>query len=212
MLVRLRTPLSLVAVFLFIALVAAVLIGGRVIQDWNAPHKPIPATPPHATLAQLEARPLQLPHIAMGAACPGGPQNAVGTYGSGPFYGDSTTAQGPTRSQWGLYWYLYGETDKNVSGLLLVRAIDVKTGQSYVFTGQYATGTVVGTDMLGTQAIEQRSELVLNTAHRPSTTYNGKTTWPFELGVPKGNSGCYGWQIDGDSFTETFVFDAGLTS
>ena len=207
-----RGSLALVAVLIVIALVTSVFVGGRLIHDWNAAHKPIPATPTHATLAQLEARPLQLPHLAAGATCPGGPQSAVLTYGNGPFYGDAAIAQGPTRSQWGLYWYLEGETDKNVSGLLLVRAIDVKTRQSYVFAGQYAAGPVIGTDALGTQAIEQRSELVLDTAHRPSTTYNGKTTWPFELGVPKGNSGCYGWQIDGDNFTETFVFDAGLTS
>lgn len=207
-----RGSLALVAVLIVIALVTSVFVGGRLIHDWNAAHGSVPAAPTHATLAQLEARPLLLPHVAAGATCPGGPQSAVGMYGNGPFYGDATIAQGPARSPWGLYWYLEGETDKNASGLLLVRAIDLKTGQSYVFAGQYAAGPVVGTDTLGTQTIEQRSELVLDTAHRPSTTYNGKTTWPFELGVPKGNSGCYGWQIDGDNFTETFVFDAGLTS
>jgi hypothetical protein len=212
MLFRLRTPLSLVAVFVLIAVIAAVLVGGRLVQDWNAFHKPVPAGQPHASLATLEARPLQLPQVAAAAACPNGPQSSTGVYGNGPFYGDSTIAQGPSRSQWGLYWYLEAETDRNVSGLMLVRAIDVKTKQQYVFAGQYAAGPVVGTDALGTQSIQQHSELVLDTSHRPTTTYKGRTTWPFQLGVPKGNSGCYGWQIDGDNFTETFVFDAGITS
>jgi hypothetical protein len=51
----------------------------------------------------------------------------------------------------------------------------------------------------------------MDTAHQPRSTSNGKTHWPFTVGVPNGNSGCYGWQIDGDSFTETFVFNAGTT-
>src|SRR5437868_14322112 len=43
MLFRIRAPLSLVAAFLLIALVAAVFIGGRLIQDWNALHNGSPA-------------------------------------------------------------------------------------------------------------------------------------------------------------------------
>src|SRR5207248_9652894 len=43
MLFRIRAPLSLVAVFLLIALVAAVFIGGRLIEDWNAVHNGSPA-------------------------------------------------------------------------------------------------------------------------------------------------------------------------
>ncbi len=213
MLVRLRAPLSLVAVFLFIALVAAVLIGGRVIRDWNAFPKPVPAAPTHATLAQLEARPLQLPHVAAGAACPDGPQSSAGVYGSGPFYGDTSLTQGSVTTSQRLYWNLTAETARNVTGLMLVRALDVKTGQAYVFGGPYAAGPVVGTDTVNGHTIDLHSEMVLDTSRAPTTTvYNHKTAWPFLLGVPLGNSGCYGWQIDGDRFTETFVFNAGLTA
>lgn len=213
MLVRLRAPLSLVAVFLFIALVAAVLIGGRVVQDWNAFQRPVPAAPTHATLAQLEARPLQLPQVAPGAACPDGPQSSVGVFGNGPFYGDTSLAQGTTKTTQRLYWNLTAETDRNVTGLMLVRAVDVKTGQAYAFGGPYAAGPVVGTDTVNGQIVQLHSEMVLDSTHAPSaTTYNHKTAWPFLLGVPLGNSGCYGWQVDGDKFTETFVFNAALTS
>ena len=40
---RLRGPMSLVAVFVVIAMVVGVLIAGRVIQDWNAHHNAAPA-------------------------------------------------------------------------------------------------------------------------------------------------------------------------
>ncbi|HEY8801836.1 MAG TPA: hypothetical protein VIN00_02065, partial [Candidatus Dormibacteraeota bacterium] len=36
MMFRLRGPMSLVAVFVLIAMVVGVLIAGRMIQDWNA--------------------------------------------------------------------------------------------------------------------------------------------------------------------------------
>lgn len=203
----------MVAVFLLIALVAAVLVGGRLIQDWNGVRKPVPAAQAHASLASLEARPLQLPQVAPNAVCPTGPQSSPGVYGNGPFYGDSTIAQGPIRSQWGMYFDLKPETDRNISGLLLVRAVDVKTGQHFVFAGQYAVGPVVGTDTVEGLTVQQHPEVVLDTSHRPSGTLDSRTLWPaFRLGVPKGDSGCYGWQIDGDDFTETFIFDAGITS
>lgn len=62
MLFRMRAPLSLIAAIVAIALVAAVLVGGRLIQDWNAAHKPLPAGQTNTpTLAQLEAVPLNSP-------------------------------------------------------------------------------------------------------------------------------------------------------
>jgi hypothetical protein len=211
LMLRVRAPLSLVAVLLLIALVAAVLVSGRVVHDWNLFHREVPAGPGHAALATLEARPILLPKLTPSDSCPDGPVTA-GVYGNGPYYGDpSLGPPTPRHTAWGRYWDLVGLTDRSVSGLLLVRAVDVKTHQPYVFVGQYAAGPIVGTDGLSGQTVQQRSELVLDTAHQPRSTSNGKTRWPFTVGVPNGNSGCYGWQIDGDSFTETFVFDAGPT-
>lgn len=204
---RLRAPLSLVAVFVVIAVVAAALLGDRIVHDWNMLHFGSPAgSGPHVSLAVLEVRPLQLPHIAADTRCPDGPVSNAGVYGKGPFYGDPGLATGPTSTSWGIYWNLIGETDRNQGGLLLVRAIDVKTQQPYVFLGDYAAGAVVGTDQLLGSPVTQRAELVLDTAHQPNRQRVGLTEWPFVLGVPNGNSGCYGYQIDGDTFTETFVF------
>lgn len=211
LMLRLRAPMSLVAVLLLIALVAAVFVGGRIIHDWNQFHREVPAGPGHASIAALEARPLQLPRLTPTDTCPDGPVSA-GIYGNGPYYGDpSLGAPSPRHTTWGLYWDLVGVTDRSVSGLLLVRAVDVKTQQPYVFVGQFAAGPIVGTDGLSGQTVQQHSELVLDTAHQPRSASNSKTRWSFTVGVPNGNSGCYGWQIDGDSFTETFVFNAGPT-
>jgi hypothetical protein len=205
---RLRAPLSLVAVFVAIALIAAVLVGGRVIHDWNLFHYGSPAGgAPHATLAELEARSLQLAPVDPTSSCPNGPVTA-GVWGNGPFYGDPTLgSQSPTMTNWGAYWNLVALVDRNISGLMLVRAIDVKTQQPLVFVGQGAAGALVGTDDLQGASVQQRAELVLDTRHAPSATLNGKIRWPLTVGMPNGNSGCYGWQIDGDAFTETFVFN-----
>jgi len=207
---RVRAPLSLVAVLLLMALVAAVLVGGRIVQDWNVFHREAPAGPGQAALITLEDRPLQLPKLTPSDSCPDGPTTA-GVYGNGPFYGDPSLSSGPRQTAWGVYWDLVGETDPNVSGLILVRAVDVKTQQPYVFIGQYAAGPIVGTDGLAGQTVQQHNELVLDTGHQPRSTVNGRTLWPFTVGVPKGNSGCYGWQIDGGAFTETFVFNVSPT-
>jgi len=43
LMLRLRVPLSLVAVFVLVALVVGVLIGGRLMQDWNSFHNSAPA-------------------------------------------------------------------------------------------------------------------------------------------------------------------------
>jgi hypothetical protein len=206
--VRLRVPLSLVAVFIAIALIAAVLVGGRVIHDWNLFRYGTPAGgAAHATLAELEARSLQVPQVAASAHCPDGP-TANGLWGNGPFYGDPALgSQNPTQTGWGAYWDLVGLTDRNVTGLMLVRAIDARTQQPLVFVGQYAAGSSAGTDDLGGQTVQQRAELVLDTNHAPHTSSGGRTEWRFTVGMPNGNSGCYAWQIDGDAFTETFVFN-----
>lgn len=199
LIVRLRVPLSLVAVFVLIALVVGVLIGGRLIQDWTSFRNSTPAGGvSHASLAQLEGRPLQLTQVAASVTCPDGPVDSSGNYGAGPFHGVAQNQS--THTSWGTYWTLGAIADASASGLMLVRALDVKTQQPLVFVGSYSNGAVVGSDVVSGATIQQRSEMVLDLT-------GGKRSWQFTVGMPNGNSRCYGWQIDGDNFTETFVFN-----
>ena len=69
----LRAPMPLVAVLVLIAVVAAVFVGGRLIQDWSSLHNGTPAGQHgSATLAQLEGIPLNLDtaFVAARAALP----------------------------------------------------------------------------------------------------------------------------------------------
>lgn len=93
---------------------------------------------------------------------------------------------------------------------MVVRAVDIRTQQRFVLVGQYAFGHVVGTDNLGGSFVDQHTELLFDMSHKPKTTLDGLTYWQFTVGLPKGNSGCFGWQIDGPgAFEEKFVFSLG---
>jgi len=203
---RMRAPLSLVAVLMLIAMVVGVLIGGRLVQDWNAFHAPAPAGGgQQSDLAQLEARPFQLPQLKAGDICADGPSDSSGRYGTGPVHGIPTGAH--TETSWGTYWDLRLATDPNLTGLVLVRARDLGTNQPFVFTGQYAAGPVVGTDTLSGKSVAQHSYLVLDVAHPPAKPNSDhQLIWDFRAGVPSGFSGCFGWQFDGTGFTENFRF------
>ena len=207
MLVRFRTPLSLVAVFLLIALVAAVLIGGRVIQDWNAFHKPVPAGgAPQSQLAQLEARPLHLPSLHGILDCNSGPMNSEDSYGSGPIYADGGSE---TDTSKGFYFHDSMYADKPIDGPILVRVRDLFTHQTIVFVGDFAAGPVVGTDTVDGKLAELHTEMVLYTddrAHAPHLiASNHPYAWLFTAGAPKGWSSSTGWQIDGPGFSEVFL-------
>ncbi|HEV2218324.1 MAG TPA: hypothetical protein VGV88_12220 [Candidatus Dormibacteraeota bacterium] len=215
---RLKTPLSLVAVMVLIALVVGALIGGRLVQDWNASH----STPAGGlTVAQqtavLEARPWQQALLQPGATCSNGPLDSVGNHGSGPFHGQTYLAEGPDETAWGAYVHFVGATDAGTTGLLLIRARDLNTGTPLVFLGAYSSGPVVGTDTIGGVVSLQRPEVVLDMSHKPTgvgaTGANGQTYWRYTAGAPHAIlvsstlwPACVGWQIDGMSFTETFSY------
>lgn len=203
MFIRARVPLSLVAVIAIIALVVAVLVGGRVVQDWNALHHTSPAGETYQSqLAQLEAQPMRIPALASRGDCQSGPYNSVGSYGSGPVYGDGGIT---TSSDWGIYYHNLVYAERNISGPILVRAVDLFTGRPVIFIGNYAAGPVAGTDTVNGQIYEQRVELVVDTSHASKTTASHKFNWPFLAGVPTGWSGATGWQIDGVGFGEVFL-------
>jgi hypothetical protein len=197
----------LVAVFVAIALVVGILIGGRLVQDWNSLHNSAPAGGGGQTqLAELESRSLVLPTPASHFDCKSGPYNSAGSYGKGPVYGDGG---GTSSTSWGVYFHnlAYAETD--ITGPILVRSVDLFTHEPVVFVGQYAAGPVVGHDRVDGVAVEQHTELVFDTgqaSHSPSAqTSTHKFAWPFIAGVPNTWSGSTGWQIDGVGFSEVFV-------
>jgi hypothetical protein len=202
MILRLRVPLSLVAVFVLIALVVGVLIGGRLIQDWNSFHNGAPAGGGKSELAQLEDRPLNLPTPASHLDCKPGPFNSAGSYGSGPVYGDGG---GTSTSNWGVYFHNEAHAETRIAGPILVRARDLFTKQPVIFVGQYAAGPVVGSDMVDGQSYEQHLELLLDASSSSKQNKTHKFDWPFIAGVPNAWSGSTGWQIDGVGFSEVFV-------
>ncbi len=204
LILRMRVPVSMVAVFVLVALVVGVLIGGRLIQDWNSFHSnTAPAGQAPSVLAQLEARPLHLPTPATYYDCKSGPFNAAGSLGKGPVYGDGGAI---STSSWGVYYHNLAYAETNVSGPVLVRANDIFRHQPVVFVGLYAAGPVVGHDTVDGVAVDQHIELMLDTSHvssKGSSTH--KFNWPFIAGVPTSWSGSTGWQIDGVGFSEVFV-------
>ena len=195
--VRLRAPLSLVAVFVVIALVAGALVGGRLLADWKAYVAPHVPAAPMTELQKLEARPLHQPMVRSGADCPRGPYGSGGDAGAGPLHMSGSAVEVPT--SWGTYFHDFLFADGAVDGPILVRARDLVHGQPVVFVGQYAAGPVVGIDTLDGQVVEQHLELVIDSVTPPYA-------WQIEDGHPKGDTGCVGWQVDGPGFSETINF------
>lgn len=205
---RMRAPLSMVAVFLLIALVVAVLIGGRLVHDWNATHNGTPAGQSTETQSQfdaqvalLEQRPLHLPTVNADATCPDtGNINKVGhVYGSGPVYADGSGAEA---SAWGNFFNIPWFTDPRLTGPILIRGTDLQ-GHSVVFTGTGAYGPVIANDPAQTSP-QLHSELVIDAGH-PKLRENRYGVFQVRQGLPKDAGGCAGFQIDGPTFTETFT-------
>lgn len=195
----LRGTLALVAALLVVLTVATVLIGGRVMQDWKAFTRPAPAGT--SEREQLEARPILLPTLNPTDPCPETPLNGPygglfpsGLYGSGPVY----LAGGSSVSDpWGTYWYLAAVSDPTITGLIVVRGRDLRTGQPVVFVGSWSSGPVLGTDAIDGKLAQQHVELLLDRRHPPhNTIQSGTVTWGFTAGLAAGTSGCAGWQID----------------
>jgi len=195
--IRMRAPLSLVAVFVVIAVVAGALVGGRLIADWRSYSAPRVPAAPQTALQKLEARPLHQPAVRSATECPHGPYGTGGDAGAGPFHMSGSAVEIPT--SWGNYFHDFLFADGVVVGPILVRARDLIHGQPVVFVGQYACGPVVGTDVLGGQVVEQHLELVIYSVTPPYA-------WQIEDGQPKGSTGCVGWQVDGPGFSEAINF------
>jgi hypothetical protein len=202
---RLHARFSVLAVFLLVALVAGVLVGGRLLHDRNAASSGTPVG--HSTpssyqdqFALLERRPLKLPTVKSSDPCPDtGNVNHVGfQFGAGPVYADG----GPgSTSNWGDFYDVVWFTDPRLGGPVLIRGRDLVTNRDVIFTGAGAAGPTVATDP--SQASPAlRSELLLDASH-PTLRENGYGVFHVRQGVPKGWSLCVGFQMDGAAFTET---------
>ena len=213
LLLHMRAPLSLVATFLLIAVVATVFIGGGIVRDWTATHHASPAGKANrATLSQLEAVPLNLPRLKLGDPCPNSPgTNSLGyDYGNGPVYMNGRLIP-EIATNWG---YLYDLTFYSAAGLtgpVLIRGHDLLRDRPIVFvgpsspisstsgTGKYVAGAVV--DTIGSEPLY--GELALDAGHPPlRDAGTGFGVWYVRLGISRGWTGCWGMQIGNLDFQE----------
>jgi hypothetical protein len=221
----LRGTLALVAALLVVLIVATVLVGGRVWHDWNLfTNRPAPAAQiDPVQLAALEARPLHVPAVQMGAICPVGPvasPSALGAApepihgwavegfisGAGPVYATNVGLHAG-QSAWGNYWDAVWVIEPEVVGLVLIRGLDAENHQlSFAYVGQYAAGAVVGTDTINGKRTVQRAELVLDAGHHPAASGGG--TWGLynvRAAIPNAMSACHAFQVDGEGFSEVVL-------
>ena len=205
---------SLAAALLIVLLMASLVVGVRVWRDRNlmTGGPAAPSIDP-AALSQLEARPLNLPFQPFGAECTAGPWTTVDAghgpvtaSGGGPAYGFGSW-HGATATRWGTYadWLIL--TEPNLTGLVLVRGMDLEVNLPVVFVGPHAAGSVVGTDTIAGKPVQQHSEAVFDTGHHdPTASRTGNWgMWPISPGIDKAESGCIGFQVDGPSFSEIFI-------
>ena len=216
-----KTPLALVAVFVLIALIAGMLVGGRLLRDWEAQSQTIPGGHVNQQdVRPLEGRTLTLPLVSASDPCAGGPWDATtGWWGRGPVYLYSLFGSGysvPQRGAWGNYFLFHVKTPAGMKGPLLIRARDLVSGQALVFVGRYAYGPAVGADVVAGTPVQQHSELAIQTDASPPPANHGYVDWGFTVGVhvdqaaptplglvPPISFTCTGWQFDAAGFSNT---------
>lgn len=199
-----RNRLVLLAAALVLVLGITVVISTHLF--FNPASSTINAGPDRTAVAQLLARPLNLPHLAAGDICQDGPYTND-LYGTGPVYGNG---QGPTNDDWGSYWDVFFYIPVGQKGPVVARARDLKNGSPVVFLGKYGVGTPYGTDTYRGQKQTQYTAVAFDTEHPPQGVYNlnspvgSFTRWNLTDGIQKGWTKCFGFQVDGPDFSETF--------
>lgn len=210
---------GVLAAALVVVLLAGLVLGGRAWRDWNSTiNRPMPIN--HTQLKALQDRPLNLPVVEPGAACPVSLLDSPYVSGLGPLaYGDGV---GPVYAQgtglrygtsWGTYILTTYVVRPTFTGLILIRAGDLQTRQLVVFArpplnlynGAIPIGDVDGKDFVLEHNVMKYSQLVLQTENmfRDAVGF-----WPAATtlqGFPHGSSGCIGFQVDGANFAEHFV-------
>lgn len=164
-------------------------------------------------LAALEARPVKLPALGAGGACPDTAMTQVAPYknqnetaalyGSGPVYG----VGGPqTNSKTNAYYDVAYLARPSVHGVVLVRIQTLDGVHKGVFAGNYASGPVVGKDTIGGKQVDLYGQLVLTTlrAETDSSLASGWKIWHVRQGVDLSWK-CVGIQVDILDSTEVIV-------
>jgi hypothetical protein len=220
---RFKGGTAVAAALLVVALIAGLILSGRILRDLHS--TPVPAIN-HGELKKLEARPLlTMPAMPSDGACPAGPvaENFMGGYatGAGPMrliLGYPVTT---FRTSWGIWTQTYFLVSPTTKGLFLVRARDLRSGETVYFAGNLSGvadaqfgrailgGTVAGHDQVNGQRADLHPELVIN-AFAPSDFVKTPTKpplWGAYVGYSGGASGCISFQVDYDnSPAETFVY------
>ena len=201
---RLRAPITLVAVLVVIAIVAAAVVGSRLIQGWTGQH---PVGPPVGSigpsLAELEARPWQHPVLTAGQQCAGSEINGVPTPSNAPLW--TNPIAGPYAEPWGEYSYGYSEFQDGFTGLLIVRVRDGQTGRNDFFLYDNAGGDSVGTVAISGQTVKRYPEAVFDFS-KAKATVNGTKVFKLYEGHLTGWSPCFEWQFDGTYHGQPFVW------
>lgn len=161
-----------------------------------------------AQIAQLEARPLHLPpddafcQADFGEAVPFRGGVPAELYGKGPVYGEA----GPkTESPTMHYFDVHYLTDPTVKGPVLVRGGQLDGPQRLLFSGPYAAGPVVGTDVVDGKPVDLHAEVLLPAEHprQIRAMSPGWAYWPVRQGANAAIVGhCLAVQIDTLSTTE----------
>ncbi len=205
-----RGMAALVAAGLVVALLAGIAIGGRLGRDLGNAESPQRYTIDQSEVHRLESKPIVLPQLEPGAACPLSPDvDQVGQRYSvlrgGPVYIFDIWLEGSTKlGDWnaaGLYY------TARQPGLVLVRAEDLQTGEPFVFT-QYpnsktpalAMGPLQGTDRMYDQNMQLHPEAVLPDPWHQQPNHQLIVMFA----IPRSTL-CWGIQFDGPGFTQTWI-------
>jgi hypothetical protein len=217
-----RGGAALAAALLVVALIAGLVLGGRILRDLHS--TPAPAIN-QGELKRLEARPLlPLPAMPSDGVCPAGPvaENFMGGFatGDGPMrliLGYPVTT---FRTSWGTWTQTYFLVSPTTNGLFLVRGRDLKSGATVYFAGNLSGiadaqfgrailgGKTAGQDQVNGQRADLHPELVIN-ASAPSDfvkTPNKPPLWGAYVGYSSLTSGCISFQVDYDNSSEPFVY------
>lgn len=212
---------ALAAFLVFMALAASIALAGHLLRDNSGPVGPSPQQIA-LQLAQLRQYPVSLPALGPNGTCPETSLPIKTRYFkedpnlriSGPVYGDHGPIYaivGPEitfkpmaglviTGEHGYYFQMTYLSDAKYQGLALIRGRRLDATQQLVFSGPLATGSFVTTDTILGKSTRFFDELVLPPGPPTGSVWR---QWSVLQGLP--SAGCYGFQLDGPSFHDTFV-------
>ncbi|HEY0829593.1 MAG TPA: hypothetical protein VGE99_00535 [Candidatus Dormibacteraeota bacterium] len=210
-----RSSGALVAAGLVVALMAGIVIGGRMARDAGNGQPSQAGSINQADLHGLESKPLLLPVLRPGEVCPY-------TNNHSNYLGTPVDANGPVYMLWvgnpgtsGQGDWIEAELPYTASrgGPVLIRGRDLHTNQPLLFTqfpfgpsAVIAAGPVLGTDRVDLKTMQLHPEAVLlDPWHRQPVDRNGTMPLPIVMFSMAVSTLCWGLQFDGPGFSETYV-------